>query len=631
MLKPTDKHNLGVLYPGIAAEWHPNKNVALSPKDVRPSSNKKVWWRCSKGHEWVASVSNRSKGKKCPYCANRKVSVENCLETVNPVLAREWNSVKNSGLTPKDVTPGSSRKVWWKCDKGHEWLTAVGNRARGTGCPYCSGKFVNSDNCLLRVAPHLVKEWHPTRNGNLTPDKVTAGSGRKIWWKCIKGHEWEASVYTRVSGVGCPSCSPSTSFRELRIYCELKELFGRVLLREKIGGVECDIFVPDIGLGIEVDGAYWHKNKHAKDVLKNKILQERGVFLLRVREEGLQKISSSDVIIPKQKKDYEVMAQVLAVIKGLPQLPDLYQMRIGKYISEKKLINESAYVELCGMLPTAMPGKSLGDLNPKLAREWHPTKNGSLTPKAVTLGSGMRVWWKCIKGHAWQATTASRNNGTGCPFCSNQAIGADNSLAVVNRALAEEWHPSKNSGLTPDAVAPRANKKVWWKCSKGHEWQAVISSRARGYGCPYCANKVANKENCLAVSNPKLTGEWHPTKNGSLTPWDVLSGTEKKAWWLCGKGHVWQALINSRARGVGCPYCANKAVNWENSLATLNPSLAKEWHPTRNKGLTAKDVTKWSNKKVWWKCSDGHEWEAYISNRSRGRGCPHCSKDKTRK
>jgi hypothetical protein len=129
----------------------------------------------------------------------------------------------------------------------------------------------------------------------------------------------------------------------------------------------------------------------------------------------------------------------------------------------------------------------------------------------------------------------------------------------------------------------------------------------------------------LQVINPKLSREWNSTINGSLTPRDVAPNSHKKVWWICSKGHEWQALISNRNRGRGCPYCAGQAVCVDNCLQTLNPELAKQRHPTKNKSLTSKNVTLGSNKKVWWVCKQGHEWEVSVKKRNHGRGCPFCS------
>ena len=111
-----------------------------------PNSDKKVWWKCSKGHEWQASISHRSQGRGCPYCSGRKtLKGYNDLQTINPAVAKEWNYEKNNGLMPADVTPNSDIKAWWKCSNGHEWQATIGSRHKGSGCPgsYCRWQEIN--------------------------------------------------------------------------------------------------------------------------------------------------------------------------------------------------------------------------------------------------------------------------------------------------------------------------------------------------------------------------------------------------------------------------------------------------------------------------------------------------------
>jgi len=132
-------------------------------------------------------------------------------------------------------------------------------------------------------------------------------------------------------------------------------------------------------------------------------------------------------------------------------------------------------------------------------------------------------------------------------------------LEIINPTLAKEWHPTKNEKLTPFDVTPGSRKKVWWICAKGHEWEARVSNRHYlKRGCPYCSGQRANKSNCLQTINLNLAKEWHPTKNGKLTPFDVTPGSGKKVWWICAKGHKWTATVNSRNQGKGCPYCSGR-------------------------------------------------------------------------
>jgi hypothetical protein len=482
MPRASENYNLLSINPNLSQQWHPTKNRNLTPKDVAPSSKKKVWWICKKGHEWEARVYSRNYGSSCPFCAGRALCKDNCLQTINPELSAEWHPTKNGNLTPEDIVANSTKKVWWICKKSHEWQAIITDRNKGGGCPFCAGRAVCKDNCLQTINPELSAEWHPTKNGSLTPYDVTSNSNKKVWWKCSKGHEWEANIAQRNRSSGCPFCA------------------GRA-------------------------------------VCKDNCLQA---------------------------------------------------------------------------------------INPKLSDEWHPIKNGSLTPYDVTSNSNKKVWWKCSKGHEWEANIAQRNRSSGCPFCANQKVCHDNCLYTVNPELSEQWHPIKNGKLTSKDVLPKSSKKVWWLCKKGHEWQATIYHRSHGTGCPYCAGKAVSPDNCLKTINPKLSNEWHSTKNDDLTPEDVVASSGKKVWWICEKGHEWEAIIAHRNRGGGCPYCAGRAVCKDNCLQTINPKLSKEWHPTKNGSLTPRDVTFGSGKKIWWKCKRGHEWEAPINIRNRGVGCPFC-------
>lgn len=161
-------------------------------------------------------------------------------------------------------------------------------------------------------------------------------------------------------------------------------------------------------------------------------------------------------------------------------------------------------------------------------------------------------------------------------------------------------------------------------CNKGHEWEAIIGNRTRGNGCPNCSGKKASKDNCLATLNPQLANQWLPQKN-SLTPHEVACNSHKKVWWLCSKGHEYEAIIkNKHKRGDGCPYCSGHKTLEIKSIGVLRPDLASEWHPILNGEMKPKDFLLNSNKKVWWFCQKGHEYESSIYRRTRGAGCRMC-------
>ena len=225
---------------------------------------------------------------------------------------------------------------------------------------------------------------------------------------------------------------------------------------------------------------------------------------------------------------------------------------------------------------------NLAKMHPAIAEQWHPTKNLPLTPSDVMPGSNKKVWWICSKNqdHEWESlinNRTSRTNGTGCPYCSGNRVGEDNNLAVRYPEIAKQWHLTKNGTLTPYDVMPASNKRAWWICERGHEWQAIPAKRTgRGYGCPYCSGHRVGQDNNLAARYPEIAKQWHPTKNGTLTANDVMPGSHEKAWWICDKGHVYESVIKDRTNVAGCRECyrQNAAENLRRATRTRRERLA---------------------------------------------------------
>ena len=138
-------------------------------------------------------------------------------------------------LTPRQVTAGTMRKVWWRCALGHSWRAAVFPRVqKGVGCPYCAGrKVLPGFNDLASKAPTVAAQWHPALNGGLTPEMVTVSSHRRVWWQCPQSHVWKALVYSRTGEqkCGCPVCAgrgraaarsvpPAGSYRKAQFFAK---------------------------------------------------------------------------------------------------------------------------------------------------------------------------------------------------------------------------------------------------------------------------------------------------------------------------------------------------------------------------------------------------------------------------
>ena len=426
--KNTEQKTFASEHPELVHEWNWEKNGGLGPEDYAPFSNKRVWWKCSEGHEWATAVANRSYGNRCPYCMGvRAIKGKNDFPTKHPDVAAWWDYEKNGDLKPEDYTETCDKKVYWKCPEGHSFQRRIRDQITYKSCSQCK----RAKNSLAKVNPQLALEWHPTLNGDLTPGDVAPHSDKKVWWLGKCGHEWREKVASRSKGYKCPYCS------------------GRIM--------------------------------------------------------GDQS----------------------------PTLDITF---------------------------------------PRIASEWHPTKNGKLTPKDVTINSSRKAWWMCPEGHEWTSTIQYRTSGHGCPYCNpsgkDPALTKNNSMEVVednqdhflseNEKLCKQIHPTKNGDIDPSSIRLYSRTVLWWKCEKGHEWEAPVFSRVQGNGCPVCtSHKVLEGVNDLATLNPEVAAEWHPTMNGDLKPTQVALKSNRKVWWQCKEGHVWEAVIKNRtSRGQGCPFCA---------------------------------------------------------------------------
>lgn len=209
----------------------------------------------------------------------------------------------------------------------------------------------------------------------------------------------------------------------------------------------------------------------------------------------------------------------------------------------------------------------------------------------------------------------------------------DNAMLKHRPELFDEWNFKKNDELGLDVykVTKGIGKKVWWVCKKcSSEYDYTIPNRINGYGCPYCTGRKVNHTNSLFVLRPDLIKYWDYKKNKDVSPHEITPKNSKKVWWICGKcDSSYDMSVYNKNNEVGCPYCSGQRANHTNSLFSLNPKLADQWHPTLNKVLTPHDVTPGSSQRAWWLGKCGHEWDTDVSDRVQyNTGCPYCSGNK---
>ena len=447
--------------PHAAAEWHPTKNVGLvdghgndisTPDKMSRGSSRKVWWRCSKGHEFESCVSTRAEGSQCPYCCGRRVIPgETDLATLYPQIASEWHPIKNGDVKPSDVKPGTHTKYWFLCAQGHEWLSTVANRVWGNNCPICCGQIILLGyNDLVTLNPELAAEWHPTKNIGLvdgngkdisTPDKVGIGCKHQIWWlgkDC--GHEWQSNVGNRhCNKQGCSVCA------------------GKTII---IGKTDLATTHPHIA-------SEWHptRNDNLKPTHVSAGSTKRVWWICKNNHEYDSTI------------DHRALGN-----RGCP------------YCSNKKVL---------------VGYNDLATTHPHIAAEWDYTKNGNLKPTDVVAGSNKKVHWKCTNNHEWFTTISSRASGCGCKVCwllSNSSYPEQRIAYFLKQYfpdIIQSYHPHFLKGLELDIYIPSLNIAIeydgeYFHQNKKRDVQKILMCKQNGIeliriresGCPdiskYC-------------------------------------------------------------------------------------------------------------------------------------------------
>jgi hypothetical protein len=187
------------------ATTHPDMAIEADGWDPRTSmsgSDKKKKWICKLGHRWTATPETRTQNNSgCLVCANKQVEFGfNDLATLFPEIAKEADD-----WDPKEIIPGSNKKLAWKCSLGHKWVISPDQRTgkKKSGCPVCANKkLLVGFNDLATRYPDLAKEadgWDPTT--------IISGHAKKNW-KCANGHRWASDVLSRTNrNIGCPSCA----------------------------------------------------------------------------------------------------------------------------------------------------------------------------------------------------------------------------------------------------------------------------------------------------------------------------------------------------------------------------------------------------------------------------------------
>jgi hypothetical protein len=596
---------------------------------VSSVSSDVVWWKCEVGHSFKRSAGGMGRSSLCPICTNHYAHPGYNLAILHPHLESELDRNKHPDINLAAFLPSSNVKLFWTCEHGHSFQQQIINRVNQHGCTVCNRRTVIPETSLLAVYPDIAAQLDPLASG-FNSSEVSPHSSRIGHWICSKfpSHQWAAKIEQRTRLLsGCPHCDVKTSKPELRLYAEIKALFPDTQNRKKFGKTELDIFIPSLNIGIEYDGAYWHKNNSAKDLKKIDKFFSLNINVIRVREYPLEITRDLDVQCSSNKEITKVDINNI-VQKLMAIIPDSYADVVQDYIDASNFVADADFKHLLTTMLIPSDDSSFEKNFPELAKEFDAEKN-TYPITSLSSGSNLLIYWKCAQNpsHRWSSILSSRTSGrgAGCPFCAGKKVDAFNSLAACFPEIAAQLDTDK-SGFTADQVVPGSGKVGIWRCNEGHEWQAKIANRTsqNKTGCPYCSGRKKTNDLGLVALFPEIAAQVdRDLYKGDLSR--VAPNTKVMLPFVCEVGHKWVANLGNRTRlGRGCPFCAGQRIEAGKSLADLFPELAKEYDLKKNSESPYTVFTR-TNKKYWWTCSVGHSYQRKVIDRTNfGRGCPEC-------
>ena len=274
----------------------------LSNKYINNKKNLK--WQCSKGHKWSASLNSiKNHGSWCPHCVV-EASRLSLRDAQAVALSR-----RGTYLSIEYV--GATAPMKWQCSKGHKWIASLNQiKNRGSWCPQCAGNAPLS----LKVAQDVA-----AFKGGACLSKKYLNNKKKLKWKCREGHAWSASLNrVKDAGTWCPECSAGSSEREVRRILEhsifpgksFRKCRPKFLSTDRGGRLELDGYCEELGIAFEYQGeqhyhrkSYFHRGKRGS--FENQVARD-ALKLARCREVGVELL-----IVPYFKTDTEAHLRTL--------------------------------------------------------------------------------------------------------------------------------------------------------------------------------------------------------------------------------------------------------------------------------------------------------------------------------
>ncbi len=616
--------------PEASKYWNYELNGDRTPENTTQNAGIPVYLNCCRGkHEPypVAPVNVRNEPYGCPGCREEQLEAlnqKNSLVLRVPVAEKMWDKERNT-MALEDARAWMSDTAYFICDEGHSFPRGIRSFVEDQSCPICTRDVVAN-------YPHMLKFWNhkENRKRGLDPNLTPASSDDYAAWRCKKcGYEWEALISSRKSSKGlCPCCEVRMVVVEgitdlLSMVPELKDSYDfekneregidyRTLSVASMDYVNWEC--PDCGYKWNTrvcsrvikneDGSYSARKCPVCTGKKRTISYGEQYPELKERfVEELNGCSLYDIISYEDaKKTYYWNCDICDEVypSNVPnQVKALNTSSRGcPYCSGKAVLRENSFAAL----------------HPELMDEYDP--ENTIDPFEVTEFSSLYSKWICRNdsSHRWPASFRQRSNGHGlCPICKDYSCEIK---FCEKYPQYEEWYDKEKNPRPFKALSLYCNDLLWWKCPEhGHLFprRAYDIDRAGRMFCPYCENRILlTGFNDLATKRPDLL-KFYDYKKNELPPEEVLiSSWTPDTWWHCDEGHSFQRPVTEMCKTTSCNICNRKVVvAGINDAQFTYPEIVDVWDYDKNDCLPS-EISDRSRDKYWFKCSEGHSYEAYL-------------------
>ena len=636
----------------------------------------KLVWKCTEGHVWASIPNNVRRGSWCPKCSgNTRLGLE---------LMQEIAVSKGGRCLSKKYKNGRT-KLTWECAKKHIWRSTPKDIKAGRWCPYCAE---NKKFTLKEMKTYAIRQEGEYISGWEEREKSTD----KLKWRCKEGHLFEATCGEVRRGKWCNICriKYTPPFQEMQDLAWerngicLSINYRNIIQEEYWKCKKGHVWQASLKI---VRGGNWcpicndNKQKNIKD-MRNMASELDGDCL------SIQYVTTTTKLIWTCSKNHvwetnphNIVSKNWCPIcagnikQNIFKMIELAQKRSGYCVSQVYRGNKEVLTWICAKghlwetFPTRLYGKTWcpicgGKKKNTIENMQSLAKNNNGSCLSSNFHSDKnKLAWKCKHGHVFKSRPSSIKRGIWCPVCGKslkktiqeiRAVAENRDGQCISReyrgtsveltwicaeghswesnpsnvVYSESWCPkcagnvkhtitkmiklaNKNRGFCLSSNYVSNHFKLTWKCEVGHVWKAVPQNVMKGSWCPACGGKrTYNLNHLYQLAESKkgkcLSGKFRDNKTILI--------------WKCEKGHVWKNTAGHILRGLWCPYCSKKRLTIDRmrniAKERIGNCLSKKYYNNRTQ--------------LVWICKVGHVWRASPGNVKKKTWCPFCSRKKNR-